>query len=295
MMESHPVCYQSGTTFTISTDDTLRENVRYLSENFPVSVYTQQYRFAAQDSVPFHWHTEIQLCWAFEGVLDYMVNGKAIRLYGDDILLIGRHQLHSVHPAGGDAKTVCINFDPAVFPSFVVSRFLTPMTENSTFSYQILPFSAQEQFTLRSLRDWTGDPAQYFSLLRFLAGILEKCFEGNVSAGEPGGNEDLILVQNALNEIHIHFAEPLRLEDLTTAAHVGRNKLTQLFDRYVGMPPMRYLNDYRLIEAKSLIQNTSLPISRISEEVGFNQLSNFIQLFRRKYGTSPLQYRKNTE
>lgn len=295
MMESHPVCYQSGTTFTISTDDTLRENVHYLSEDFPVSVYTQQYRFAAQDSVPFHWHMEFQLCWAFEGILNYMVNGKAIRLYGDDILLIGRHQLHSVHPEGGDAKTVCINFDPEIFPSSIVSRFLAPLKESSTFSYQIFPLSTQEQFALRSLRDWTGDPAQYFSLLRFLAGILEKSFEGNVSAGEPGGNEDLILVQNTLNEIHRRFTEPLRLEDLTAAAHVGRNKLNQLFNRYVGMSPMRYLNDYRLNEARSLIRSTSLPVSRISEEVGFNQLSNFIQLFRRKYGASPLQYRKSTK
>ena len=293
MIESHPICYQAGTTFTISTDDTLRENVHFLSEEFPVSVYRQQYRFAAQDEVPFHWHSEYQLCWTVEGILDYNVNGKCFRLSGDNILLIDRHQLHSVRPAGGDAETVCINFDPAVFPRYVTYRFLVPTGENGSFSYQILPLSPSDKFALRSLRDWTDDPAQYFSLLRFLAGIFEKRFKGNISEGEPGGSEDLILIQTALNEIHRRFTSPLKLEDLTAAAHVGRNKLTQLFRQYVGMPPIHYLNDYRLNEARTLIQNTSLPISRISEEVGFNQLSNFIQSFRRKYGASPLQYRKS--
>ena len=43
--------------------------------------------------------------------------------------------------------------------------------------------------------------------------------------------------------------------------------------------------------AKNLILHTDKPISEISEDVGFNQLSHFIKQFRGNYGLSPLKYR----
>ena len=41
-----------GTEFVISTTDDLQEKVNYLSEDFPVSIFTQTYHHAARDSTP---------------------------------------------------------------------------------------------------------------------------------------------------------------------------------------------------------------------------------------------------
>ena len=53
------------------------------------------------------------------------------------------------------------------------------------------------------------------------------------------------------------------------------------------MAPIKFLNKYRLYVARNLIIHTNKPISEISEDVGYNQLSYFIQQFRDNYGLPP--------
>ena len=67
MNVSFPKCNQAGTEFVISTTDDLQEKVNYLSEDFPVAIFTQTYHHAASDSTPFHWHNELQLNWVSRG------------------------------------------------------------------------------------------------------------------------------------------------------------------------------------------------------------------------------------
>ena len=50
MNVSFPKCNQAGTEFVISTTDDLQEKVNYLSEDFPISIFTQTYHHAARDS-----------------------------------------------------------------------------------------------------------------------------------------------------------------------------------------------------------------------------------------------------
>ena len=83
MNVSFPKCNQAGTEFVISTTDDLQEKVNYLSEDFPVAIFTQTYHHAASDSTPFHWHNELQLNWVSEGELEYCINGDSLRLSGD--------------------------------------------------------------------------------------------------------------------------------------------------------------------------------------------------------------------
>ena len=67
MKQSFPKCNQSDMEFVISTNEKQQEEVRFLSGDFPVSVYTQHYRYAASDYVPLHWHGELQVLWIAEG------------------------------------------------------------------------------------------------------------------------------------------------------------------------------------------------------------------------------------
>ena len=90
MKQSFPKCNQSDMEFVISTNEKQQEEVRFLSGDFPVSVYTQHYRHAASDYVPLHWHGELQVLWIAEGALEYSVNGRHFVLGPDKLLLVNR-------------------------------------------------------------------------------------------------------------------------------------------------------------------------------------------------------------
>lgn len=53
----------------------------------------------------------------------------------------------------------------------------------------------------------------------------------------------------------------------------------------------KYLIQYRLKKAKTLLENKDMKISFIAFEVGYNDVSHFIQSFKKSYGLTPEEYR----
>ena len=61
------------------------------------------------------------------------------------------------------------------------------------------------------------------------------------------------------------------------------------------MPFIQYLNDYRLTMAGELLKMTEESVTQIALKCGFENLSYFNRLFRRKFGVTPGQYRGEKE
>lgn len=107
-----------------------------------------------------------------------------------------------------------------------------------------------------------------------------------IYAKERGNEYNLIL--QFLNEYHTNIT----LDDL--AKHFNRSKshISHLFKSENGMTIRAYCNNLKLEDSKNLLLNTDIPVTKIAFDVGFNDTSYFIHLFRKKFGVSPLQYRR---
>lgn len=64
------------------------------------------------------------------------------------------------------------------------------------------------------------------------------------------------------------------------------------FFHATGLSPLGYVQSLRLEEAKQMLETTALPVEAIAQEVGYGDASFFGQLFKRKIGVTPAQYRK---
>ena len=60
-----------------------------------------------------------------------------------------------------------------------------------------------------------------------------------------------------------------------------------------GTSCLKYINNYRLEKAAELLKSTAYSITDISLECGFNNLSYFNKLFKRKYHLTPRDFRDN--
>lgn len=123
--------------------------------------------------------------------------------------------------------------------------------------------------------------AVFLSLLLFLAK------EGEEPAAPPKTP-----LQNAIEYVHAHIAEPLAVEDICRAAHVSKFHFCRLFKERMGLTVMEYVLTTRLLQAKTLLRTTSLSVGEISERCGFSGISYFSRIFRETHGLSPLAYRK---
>ncbi len=82
------------------------------------------------------------------------------------------------------------------------------------------------------------------------------------------------------------------ISDAISHFHYNKAYLCRLFKKETGKTMTEYVNDIKLKRAKSLLEHTAMPISKIVLELNFSSESYFFKIFREKYQCSPLQYRK---
>jgi len=67
--------------------------------------------------------------------------------------------------------------------------------------------------------------------------------------------------------------------------------ICRIFKKHMGCTITEHLNTVRLNCAESFLTTTNLSVSQIADEVGYNSLSYFTNMFKKAYGMAPHQYR----
>ncbi len=84
----------------------------------------------------------------------------------------------------------------------------------------------------------------------------------------------------------------LTISDLADQAGLGQRTLARRFKKATGDTPLEYLQHLRLGAARTLLETTTAPIDQITWDIGYEDVSSFRRLFKRKTGLSPTAYRK---
>lgn len=89
-----------------------------------------------------------------------------------------------------------------------------------------------------------------------------------------------------------NLAEPLTLPEIAGVACLSTHHFLRLFKQAFGRTPHQYLTRRRIRCARLLLASTDRPVTEICWDVGFCSLSSFSNLFRRRTGVSPSEYRR---
>ncbi len=73
---------------------------------------------------------------------------------------------------------------------------------------------------------------------------------------------------------------------------VSETTLRQLYVRYLGISPKKYIRKVKLKKAKTKLRITNSLICEIASEIGYTNMSKFSNAFKSVYGITPSNYRK---
>lgn len=82
---------------------------------------------------------------------------------------------------------------------------------------------------------------------------------------------------------------------LAEHAHVSASHLNRIFRHETGMSLMKYVSNFRLQKARTMLLNTTLTAAEIGDIAGFKYPSHFTQAFLREFGVTPQQFRKGVK
>lgn len=149
--------------------------------------------------------------------------------------------------------------------------------------YHLTRLYIQECEKLQSLGDIQS--LQYAMLKDFCG----RCAEAQLPAGIS--NE----VFRSLTYIHMHITEPISVNEV--AEYIGRSSsyLSRRFKEEMGMSVSTCIMNYKLSEAQKLLTYTDKSLAEISFFFGFSSQSYFQNVFKKEFGITPMQYRKDTQ
>ncbi len=101
-------------------------------------------------------------------------------------------------------------------------------------------------------------------------------------------------VGRALSLLHAQLEGHWTAEALAQAVNLSRSAFAERFTALIGVPPMRYLLNWRMQVAMQKLRETRQSIAEIAFSVGYESESAFTRAFRREQGQPPAAWRRQT-
>ena len=98
---------------------------------------------------------------------------------------------------------------------------------------------------------------------------------------------------NAVEYIQNNYSYPIRISDISRQIGIDRTYLYKLFMDYHHTSPQQYLIHYRLNTARKMLEENQLNITEIAYSCGFKDTPSFYKHFKKLFGMTPAEYRKN--
>lgn len=105
------------------------------------------------------------------------------------------------------------------------------------------------------------------------------------SMSREEGDETLIR-----QAVTANINQPVTVEELAFLCHTSLSTFKRRFSKIFGTSPNKWLLEKRMQKAAQLLKQENYKASEIYYEVGYENLSSFIQSFKQVYGVTPKQY-----
>lgn len=129
-----------------------------------------------------------------------------------------------------------------------------------------------------------------------MLGVLCQLLALHAASQKGTGSGTQQISQNVIriiDYIHEHCTEAINERILADSVHLSVSYMHKLFAKEMGIPPIRYLNQYRIQCAQRLLLEENLTVAKIAEATGFLDSNYFCCVFQRySEGLSPTEYRK---
>lgn len=94
-------------------------------------------------------------------------------------------------------------------------------------------------------------------------------------------------VISAIHTLRDRFAEPVRIEELTSIAQMSSLAFHRQFKAITSMTPLQYQKQLRLLEARRLMVSDAINVETAAFQVGYESPSQFSREYSRMFATSP--------
>ncbi len=269
-----------------------------------------RFRFFVQygthkEPMPLHTHDDfVELVLVLSGSADHRVNNEVYRIQKGDVFVIHHNTYHG-YENPKNFRLYNIMYQPEQLQAytdlkqmagfhalFVIEPYL--INERASFNshYRLTEqqFDKAAQVISDMLREFmTKSPGyQTWVLAKFMELVVYLSREYEAETAQPV----TLPLANAVSYMENHFRNEITSEQLAQISGLSLRHFTRVFKEVYQVSPIQYLISLRMEYACTLLQTTLQSITEVAYESGFHDSNYFSKQFKREFGITPLQYRK---
>ncbi|MCQ4087109.1 AraC family transcriptional regulator [Saccharibacillus sp. JS10] len=286
----------------------LKEERVHGNPMYPVSVYVME-NLDYTTIMDSHWHQEMEFTIVTRGTIRFQIGTEYYEVHQGQAMFVHSGELHSGQKVGDEPCA----FSAVVFDGeFLSSRgydglqeqYIEPLLQKKSLPPSHL--TGQEQWErdildlILAIIEDNEQAAPAYALttkarLYHIFALLHGHMRDPIPTVTGNDREKIERLKKVLGYIHHHYASAIKLSDLAQLLGMSEGYFCRFFKSMVHKTPVDYLNRYRTQQACRLLEESGHKIVEIAMEVGFDNLSYFISLFKQHQGCTPSQYRKRLE
>jgi len=277
----------------------------YVTPERPIHVN----RVSESFELELHNHEFVEINYVSEGSGFQHIDGQVLPVTKGDLFYLplgASHVFRPSSPAPGRKHLIVYNI--LLHPSFMrrlavkfpqgdgMRRFLEAASPAQTWlhlrdqdgSFQRIAETLRDELTQQKpdyLLLAEAEVIRLFVLLRRSGAI------GGAPAAAAAVSRDESL-ERIVAAVRERALEPLQLGELAAAAGLGERQFSRRFRRHTGMTFTDYVQKLRIERSCERLLATGDSVSAIARDCGYQDITFFNRLFKKKTGQTPLQYRK---
>lgn len=288
----------------VSTEDYLRE-VTPLGDDdcFMIIKRPQKRGF----DFPLHVHPEFELNYleGAEGALR-IVGDSVEEIKDQDLVLVAggtRHAYSNHHCLNESVSEITIQFRSGVFDSILNTRHFKTIRKMFEDAAQGLVFSSEMvDKIVPHLKTLSKDDSDSFhnflhmvEILKILSLDSKMRRLSSVNIVEGYCSTENQRLEGILLFMHENYKQPLMLIEVAERSNMSEASLTRFLKKRTGKTFIDNLNDIRISQVVCQLIDTPASVTEIGYSCGFNNISNFNRIFKKRKGCTPTEYRDKYE
>ncbi len=271
-------------------------------DNFPFNIYLCSIPLDFT-TVPAHWHNDMEIIYIKKGRGTITVDLVPFQVSKGDIIVVPPGQLHTIE----QFSDYSMEYENIIFK---LSMLMAPQGDICTEDF----FQPLKHGKLLPDTRYTKESPLYPDLSICLDRIDVICqdFSPGYQLAVKGqlfsffyalskslhsemnhkNNKSLDRLKGLLKYVETNYQEKISIADAARICSFSQSHFMKFFKTSIGMPFTDYLNDYRITMASRLLISSSETVANIAVETGFENLSYFNRVFKRKYRCTPTEFRR---
>ena len=263
-------------------------------------------RSKSEFTYPIHSHQEVELNFTEHAAGVRRIVGDSVEIMGDyDLVLIASKNLEHVweqHECRSErVREITIQFSEDLFnKNFTNKGQFDSIREMISKAQRGLSFPMSAILKVYSrLDNLSAEKDGFKAILTFMSILhdLSECEDAKVLSSSSFAKietySDSKRVQKVQSYINENYKSDIRLPVLAQMVDMSPVAFSRFFKLKTGKSLSDYIIDIRLGYASSLLVDSSNSIADICYDCGFNNLSNFNRIFKKKKNCSPKEFREN--